>query len=217
MPVVVQNIIEIANVAVEMLLVFLYFSLLSKRKVNKLLFSAAYIISTIILSSVVLFVDDIFMYLVVTTIIISLVAYFCFDDSIRHKVFWVVIFLLIISISEPIVIGLLCIANLGSPDEFLHSGIGRYLGMIGTNIIYLWLIGLMHRIINKKIRDLPIKYWILIITIPIISIFLLQTILDGFTANNSYNYISLIFHLLELFISILPCLIFLKVMKIKSN
>ncbi len=195
MPVVVQNIIEIANVAVEMLLVFLYFSLLSKRKVNKLLFSAAYIISTIILSSVVLFVDDIFMYLVVTTIIISLVAYFCFDDSIRHKVFWVVIFLLIISISEPIVIGLLCIANLGSPDEFLHSGIGRYLGMIGTNIIYLWLIGLMHRIINKKIRDLPIKYWILIITIPIISIFLLQTILDGFTANNSYNYISLIFSL----------------------
>lgn len=158
MPVVVQNIIEIANVAVEMLLVFLYFSLLSKRKVNKLFFSATYIISTIMLSSVVLFVDDIFMYLVTTTTIISLVAYFCFDDSVRNKIFWIVIFLLIISISEPIVIGLLCIANLGSPDEFLQSGIGRYLGMIGTNIIYLWLIGLMHRIINKRIRDLPIKY-----------------------------------------------------------
>jgi sensor histidine kinase YesM len=80
---------------------------------------------------------------------------------------------------------------MGNPNELLQSGLGRYLGMIGTDLIYLWLIGLMHRIINKRIRDLPVKYWILIITIPIISIFLLQTILDGFTANHSYNYISL--------------------------
>ena len=100
-------------------------------------------------------------------------------------------FVLIISISEPIVIGLLCIANMGTPDEFLESGLGRYLGMVGTNIIYLWLIGLMHRIINKKIRELPIKYWILIIVIPIISIFLLQTMLDGFVGSNTYSYVSL--------------------------
>ncbi len=195
LPVWIENIIEIANVTVEMLLVFLYFSLLSKRKISKCLFYTAYIFAAAILSAVVISVDDIFLYLVATTIIINLVAYLCFDDSIRHKVFWIVIFLLIISISEPIVIGLLCIANLGTPDEFLQSGTGRYLGMIGTNIIYLWLIGLMHRIINKRIRDLPIKYWILIITIPIISIFLLQTILDGFASDDSYNYISLIFSL----------------------
>ena len=54
LPVWVQNIIEIANVAVEMILVFLYFSLLSKRKINKCLFCAAYILTTSILSSVVL-------------------------------------------------------------------------------------------------------------------------------------------------------------------
>ena len=195
LPIWIENIIEIANVTVEVLLVFLYFSLLSKRKISKCLFYTAYIFAVAILSAVVISVDDIFLYLVATTIIISLVAYLCFDDSIRHKVFWIVIFLLIISISEPIVIGLLCIANLGTPDEFLQSGTGRYLGMIGTNIIYLWLIGLTHRIINKRIRDLPIKYWILIITIPIISIFLLQTILDGFASDDSYNYISLIFSL----------------------
>ena len=81
--------------------------------------------------------------------------------------------------------------NMGTPDEFLESGLGRYLGMVGTNIIYLWLIGLMHRIINKKIRELPIKYWILIIVIPIISIFLLQTMLDGFVGSNTYSYVSL--------------------------
>lgn len=204
LPVWVQNIIEIANVAVEMILVFLYFSLLSKQKINKCLYFVAYILATSILSSVVLFVNDIFLYLVTTTVIISLVAFLCFEDSVRHKIFWIVIFLLIISISEPIVIGILCIANMGTPDEFLQSGLGRYLGMIGTDLIYLWLIGLMHRIINKRIRDLPVKYWILIITIPIISVFLLQTILEGFAADKSYNYISLGFSLIGIiFINIL--------------
>lgn len=189
--VLVQNIIEIINVAVEIILVFLYFLLLSKRKISKLLFCIAYILSTAILSSVVLFVNDIFIYLVTTIILISLIAFLCFDDSVLHKIFWITLFLLIISVSEPIVIGILYIANLGTPDEFLQSGLGRYLGMIGTDLIYLWLIGIMHRTINKRLRNLPIKYWILIIIIPITSIFLLQIILDSFTAYNSINYWSL--------------------------
>ena len=98
---------------------------------------------------------------------------------------------MIISVSEPIVIGILCIANLGTPEDFLQSGLGRYLGMVGTDLIYLWLIGMMHRIINKRIRNLPVKYWILIVLIPIISISLLQTILDCFTAHSTINYWSL--------------------------
>lgn len=191
LPVLIENIIEIVNVAIEMMLVFLYFSLLSKAKVNKAVLYLSYLLSTVILSATVLLTDNILVYLITTIILISSMSFICYDDSIRHKIFWNILFLLIISISEPIVIGLLCIANMGTPDEFLESGLGRYLGMVGTNIIYLWLIGLMHRIINKKIRELPIKYWILIIVIPIISIFLLQTMLDSFTVKDSLNYISL--------------------------
>jgi hypothetical protein len=93
---------------------------------------------------------------------------------------------------------------MGTPNKFLQSGLGRYLGMMGTNLIYLWLISFMHRIINKRIRDLPIKYWTLIITIPIISVFLLQTILEGFAEDKSYNYVSLGFSLIGIiFINIL--------------
>ena len=191
----IQSAIEIINVAIEMILVFLYFSLLSKRRRGRLFFCSAYLISTVILSTVVLLNNDIFVYLLTTTAIISLIAFTCFEDSNRQRVFWIAIFLLIISISEPIVIGILCIANMGTPTEFLQSGVGRYIGMIGTDLIYLWLIGLMHRIINKRIRDLPVKYWMLIITIPVISIFLLQTILEGFAADKSYHLISLIFSL----------------------
>lgn len=191
LPVLIENIIEIVNVAIEMMLVFLYFSLLSKAKVNKAVLYLSYLLSTVILSATVLLTDNILVYLITTIILISSMSFICYDDSIRHKIFWNILFLLIISISEPIVIGLLCIANMGTPDEFLESGLGRYLGMIGTDLIYLWLIGMMHRIINKRIRDLPIKYWILIITIPIISIFLLQTMLDSFTVKDFLNYISL--------------------------
>ncbi len=194
-PELIKSSIEILNVATEMILVFLYFSLLSKPRSGKLFLFSAYTISTVILSTVVLLNNDIFVYLLTTTAIISLIAFTCFEDSNRQRVFWIAIFLLIISISEPIVIGILCIANMGTPTEFLQSGFGRYLGMIGTDLIYLWLIGLMHRIINKRIRDLPVKYWMLIITIPVISIFLLQTILEGFAADKPYHLISLVFSL----------------------
>ena len=158
LPVLIENIIEIVNVAIEMMLVFLYFSLLSKAKVNKAVLYLSYLLSTVILSATVLLTDNILVYLITTIILISSMSFICYDDSIRHKIFWNILFLLIISISEPIVIGLLCIANMGTPDEFLESGLGRYLGMV---------------------------------VIPIISIFLLQTMLDGFVGSNTYSYVSL--------------------------
>ena len=174
-----------------MFLIFLYFSLLCKRKIKKRFLILLFFLFTSILSAIVLLSDSIVLNLITTTVLISIIAFLCFDDTIRHKIFWIAIYLLIISISEPIVIGVLCIANMGTPNEFLESGLGRYLGMLGTNIIYLWLIGLMHRLINKRVRDLPVKYWALIILIPIISIFWLQTILDSFTVNDSISYFSL--------------------------
>ena len=174
-----------------MFLIFLYFSLLCKRKIKKRFLILLFFLFTSILSAIVLLSDSIVLNLITTTVLISIIAFLCFDDTIRHKIFWIAIYLLIISISEPIVIGVLCIANMGTPNEFLESGLGRYLGMLGTNIIYLWLIGLMHRLINKRIRDLPVKYWALIILIPIISIFWLQTILDSFTVTDSISYFSL--------------------------
>lgn len=174
-----------------MFLIFLYFSLLCKRKIKKSFLILLFFLFTSILSAIVLLSDSIVLNLITTTVLISIIAFLYFDDTIRHKIFWIAIYLLIISISEPIVIGVLCIANMGTPNEFLESGLGRYLGMLGTNIIYLWLIGLMHRLINKRIRDLPVKYWALIILIPIISIFWLQTILDSFTVNDSISYFSL--------------------------
>lgn len=191
LPIWIKNVIEIANVAVEVALIFLYFSLLSKSKSKPIIMVTTFLLATIIFSFVVLYSENIFFYLLTTTFLIAAISFACFEDSTKHRIFWTIIYLMIISVSEPIVIGILCIANLGTPDDFLQSGLGRYLGMVGTDLIYLWLIGMMHRVINKRIRNLPVKYWILIVLIPIISIFLLQNILDSFTAHSTINYWSL--------------------------
>ena len=61
LPVLIENIIEIVNVAIEMMLVFLYFSLLSKAKVNKAVLYLSYLLSTVILSATVLLTDNIFL------------------------------------------------------------------------------------------------------------------------------------------------------------
>ena len=96
LPVLIENIIEIVNVAIEMMLVFLYFSLLSKAKVNKAVLYLSYLLSTVILSATVLLTDNILVYLITTIILISSMSFICYDDSIRHKIFWNILFLLII-------------------------------------------------------------------------------------------------------------------------
>ena len=78
------------------------------------------------------------------------------------------------------------------PEEFLQSSIGRYLGIIGTDIIYLWIISFTHRFLKKRIRDLPVRYWILIMVILIFSIFILQFMIDSITLNVRHtNYVAL--------------------------
>ncbi len=191
MPIILQNIIEIANVCVEMFLIFLYFSILSERRVSNIIFTISYFFSVVALSASVLLTDIPLLSLFTTLIILTAVAFYCYEDTIRRRLLMIVLYMLIISIAEPLVIGLLCLANLGSPQDFLESGITRYIGMIATDIIYLWLIGLMHRLINKRIRDLPIQYWILILIIPIISIFILRNQIDTITDASAFiNYYS---------------------------
>ena len=191
MPLIVKNVIEIANTAVEMMLMFLYFSLLSKPKCGKLYFVIAYVIATVLLSVTVLKSGSTIINFAVTVVIITLTAFLCYDDTNKRRLFWIAIYLLIISIADPLMIGILCVANLGTPVDFLQAGAGRYLGMIGTNLIYLWLIGMVHRIVKKKMRELPVKYWVLIIAIPIISIFLLQMMIDNMAMQgDSIHYFS---------------------------
>lgn len=192
LPVIIQNLIEIVNIAVEMLLIFLYFSLLSRRRCSKVMFFISYVLMVSCLSFAVLCFDNTIIYFITTIGILIYTAFVVYSETIRKRILLILIYLLIISIADPIVIGILYVANVGMPEEFLQSSIGRYLGIIGTDIIYLWLISFTHRLIKKRIRDLPVIYWILIMVIPIFSIFILQFMIDSITLNaENTNYVVL--------------------------
>ena len=192
MPVIVQNVIEVANAAVEMVLLFLYFSLLCKRRASKAILAVAYVISAALLSVTVLSSGSALINFAVTLVIIIAVSFLCFEDTNKRRLLWIAMYLLIIFIADPLMIGILCLANMGTPTDFLQAGAGRYLGMVGTDLIYLWLIGLIHRIINKRVRELPLKYWVMIAVIPIISIFILQMMIDNMAMQGEHiNYFSI--------------------------
>lgn len=192
LPVFVQNVIEVVNISIELILIFLYFSLLSEKKNNKTAIALSYLGSVVLLSSSVFLSGNFIVNFLVTAIVLALVSFVNFEDNLKHRFFLIFIYLLIISLADPIVIGILYVANVGMPEEFLQSSIGRYLGIIGTDIIYLWLISFTHRLIKKRIRDLPIIYWILIMVIPIFSIFILQFMIDSITLNAEHtNYVVL--------------------------
>ena len=148
--------IEVGNISIELLLTFLYFSLLSEKKNNKTAIVLSYLGSVVLMSFSVLLFGNFIVNFLVTAIVLAVVSFVNFEDNLKHRVFLIFIYLLIISIADPIVIGILYVANVGMPEEFLQGGIGRYLGIIGTDIIYLWLISFTHRFVKKRIRDLPV-------------------------------------------------------------
>ncbi len=192
MPVIIQNLIEVVNIAVEMILIFLYFSLLSNRRCSNVMYFLSYVLVVSCLSFAVLYFDNTIIYFITTIGILIYTAFIVYSETVRKSILLILIYLLIISIADPLVIGILCVANVGMPEEFLQGSIGRYLGIIGTDIIYLWLISFTHRLIKKRIRDLPVKYWILIMIIPIFSIFILQFMIDSITLNAEHtNYVAL--------------------------
>lgn len=175
-----------------MLLIFLYFSLLSEKKNNKIAIVLSYLGSVVLMSFSVLLLGNFIVNFFVTAIVLAVISFANFDDNLKHRIFLIFIYLLIISLADPIVIGILYVANVGMPYEFLQSSIGRYLGIIGTDIIYLWFISFTHRFIKKRIRDLPVRYWILIMVIPIFSIFILQFMIDSIMLNAEHtNYVAL--------------------------
>ena len=116
---------------------------------------------------IIIIFSNTIIYFITTIGILIYTAFVVYSETIRKRILLILIYLLIISIADPIVIGILYVANVGMPEEFLQSSIGRYLGIIGTDIIYLWLISFTHRFLKKRIRDLPVRYWILIMIIPI--------------------------------------------------
>jgi sensor histidine kinase YesM len=68
------------------------------------------------------------------------------------------------------------VLKLTTPEELSIRGPARISGMVGVKILYFWIIALVCRLINKKIREIPSKHWIIIISMPVVSILVLYTL-----------------------------------------
>lgn len=107
---------------------------------------------------------------------IYLISLLLYEGSSVKKVFFTILIMFIIVVSETIFIGSMTVLKLTTPEELSIRGPARISGMVGVKILYFWIIALVCRLINKKIREIPSKHWIIIISMPVVSILVLYTL-----------------------------------------
>ena len=186
------NIAEAANVAVEMLIVLLYFNKLFPQSYEyKRIYIGGYSAAALILYLTGILTTNSTVLISVTFSLLLLISIMLYDGEIIRKAFLSLLFIVIVFISEILFIGLLNIFEIGSPSEIGNQGINRIIGMVGTKIIYFWIVIFVCRLINRKIQEIPIKQWITIILMPAISTVILYIIYYDLMSSHENNKILL--------------------------
>jgi hypothetical protein len=185
----VSIIIELLNIMAELLIIFIYFGKVFRyRYDSKAIYIIAYLSATIVMFAAELLSPKAIVLFSVTTALLLILAFTIYSERPEIKLFYVFIYLLIILIADSILMGIMYIMNLGSPTELLESGVGRIIGMIGTKVLYIWMVLIVSKVLMKKVCELPFKYWVSIILMPIISIVILYSIfISIIIAENKYS------------------------------
>ena len=171
------NIIEAINVVVEMLIVLLYFTKTLIPKYDlKTKYAVTYTIAAAILHITGRITENSTTLISVTFILLTVISCLLYKGKIVKKIFLSAMFIVIVFMSEILFLGTMTVLNIGLPQEIVQQGIKRIMGMVGTKIIYFWIIVIGCRIFNKKIKDVPLKQWLLIFLMPVLSTVILYII-----------------------------------------
>ncbi len=183
------EIIELVNIMAEMAIIFTYFSKVLRKKYNSsLVYITAYCLSTIVLFIVVSVTTAPMSLMMATICILLILGITIYSERLIIKLFYVFIYVLIIFIADPILMGIMYLLKLGSPNESLEAGTERILGMVGTRFLYFWMVLIVSRVLMKKVKEIPFWHWISIILMPIISIVVLYSIFISIAvANNTHS------------------------------
>lgn len=174
---VIWNVIEAANVAVEMLIVLLYFSkLLTPVYEYKRFYIMGYSAAALILYLTGVLNSDSTVLISVTFLLLLLISITLYKGTTIRKAFLSLLFIVIVFISEILFIGIMAALNIGLPNEIVEQGINRIIGMVGTKIIYFWIVVFVCRLINKKLKEVPLKQWVMIFLMPVVSTIILYII-----------------------------------------
>ncbi len=178
---IIWNVIEATNVLFEMLIVMVYFNKLFEKKYEK---NQAYL-QGYLLASVILYFSGILsqsptVLITVTFLLLIGISVWLYEGNFIKKIFLSLLFIIIIFISEILFIGSMTVFDIGLPSQIVQQGLSRIIGMIGTKIIYFWIVVIVCRLINKKIREVPLKQWIMIFLMPVVSTIILYIIYYSF-------------------------------------
>lgn len=168
---------ELVNVVPEILIAALFFGRVlpvkyQSRAVNVLGYAAAYIVMA---GSAVL-VPSPYIRLVFSVGSLLGLAFFLHKGSARARLFAAVYCTLIFFVSETLFVGILTLSGFGGSLDLLETGWGRFFGMVGTKLLEFWLIVYSCRIYKKKVRSLPLKNWVLILVMPVLSVIILNQV-----------------------------------------
>lgn len=177
----IDTIAELLNNAIEsfVIIFFIYNIFKDNYKYDRKGIVMMTIFISGILTSVLFFSISPWINLLSTFLIIFLSSSLWFDISIKLRLFYSVIFLVIVLVSESLPMGILQMLDFGTPLEQLYSGKGRYIGMIVSNIFMFWITVYVVEYLKNKTRDIPLKNWLSIVLMPILSIIIIYSMFDS--------------------------------------
>lgn len=197
-----ELIIEILNCLAEssIIIFYLYNMMKESCRVQKGTIFPAVLLTSMILAAVTLFLEYPWINLIVTFVLMTAVSSIMFECKFGKKLFCSLIFLIVILASESLPMGILYILNFGSPLDQLNSGLGRYIGMACSKLFCFWFSVYIIEYSKNKQKDIPLKNWLSIILIPILSVVILNGIFVsyGLTHRQTINYLISVIGLLVL-------------------
>ena len=171
------NIIEFANALAEMGIICIYFNKLMKNsRVEPWQKAIGYLLSAVIMAYCSVSFKSPVLLLTVTFVLLLFLASLLYDEKPIYKIFYSFIYIVIILIADPVLVGISYVSKIFTYEKLFQNGIGRIIGMLISKIMYLWLSAILTRILTKKVRELPLKYWISILLTPIVSIVIIYVI-----------------------------------------
>lgn len=170
----IWNAVEFINALAEMGIICIYFNKLMKSKPTYLWQKIlGYLLAAVVMAFCSVTFEMPVLLLMVTFVLLIFLTLVFYDEKIINKIFYSFMYIVVILIVDPVFVGISYVSNIFTYESLFQNGIGRIIGMLISKVLYLWISAALARILTKKVRELPLKYWISILLTPIISIIIL--------------------------------------------
>ena len=170
----IWNAVEFINALAEMGIICIYFNKLMKSKPTYLWQKIlGYLLAAVVMAFCSVTFEMPGLLLMVTFVLLIFLTLVFYDEKIINKIFYSFMYFVVILIVDPVFVGISYVSNIFTYESLFQNGIGRIIGMLISKVLYLWISAALARILTKKVRELPLKYWISILLTPIISIIIL--------------------------------------------